>query len=156
MNTMTPFLVFSAYDKNLSQGANEANHIQMVAELSKAFSPHDDFIQGLGAYTYEGDRYPTVEQSVALFGHNNEQVAREICLKYNQECYMYVDANYQASLHKPDGTFIEQLGTFRQVLPEIAQAVGNYSVFNGKHYICGTVKLAPDNVPGAGKPLNCS
>lgn len=123
MNISPEFLIFSVQQLKASKGLNIKNHIQVLNFLSSQNIPFT-VVNG----QYEGIKEPAIMVAVLY-----ESIVQKLTADFNQDCYLYIDANRQASLHLPNGQLHKMLGSFNQV-PNV-QGIENFTELNGRFFV---------------------
>ena len=127
MNISKQVIILSAELAGLSKDANEKRTNTLKNCLTDC---NLTFNEGIGVY--KGKE----EVSFVVIPNNEDEIqALEdfAFLNFNQESYLYQDANQEAYLVFNNGTH-QQLGRLSQVPQAIAQAEDNYTILNGEYY----------------------
>lgn len=106
MNLIRPFLVMSAYTKDNTPEANKLRHKALLSQLQKypKFSIRE--VDG----NYEGDN----EKAILIYWHKDlEEIIQSLCVQYNQESYLHVEASGYGSLMDTTGKQLTKLAVLK-------------------------------------------
>lgn len=134
MNTRMPIFILSAELANKSPIENELATIALSNELELA-----DVVYAKAQGYYKGTR----EVSFVIAGlvrgaglASQEELVQKLAASFQQEAYMYVDANGMASLHRPNGEHMAELGRFEALANgEVPDADEPYTVLADVVYV---------------------
>ncbi len=126
--TLADVIIFSVYHDDDSPQLNRANHSLALAQLKGGHVPH--FV---GEGCYKGTRERCI--IVRIDTPKDEQYARELAARYNQESILHLNASRLARLETPSGDVLEYLGALKVVSRETAKLRDAYTKANGCYYI---------------------
>lgn len=113
MKLKPTMIIFSVYQTSHSEGQNELNHMHTTAMLDKAGVPYK-VVYGV----YKGES----EKSLVVPMEGYVGLVREICLLYNQECYLELGADRSAFLTymsaAPKSEYLGRL-IYSKVVPKV-------------------------------------
>lgn len=93
MNIFNKTLVFSVQQKEASASVNAKNHAYTLSLLRSRNIP---FIVALGSF--EGILEPSI-----ILSASHEELVKQLTKEFNQDCYLFIDANQYCSLHNSNG-----------------------------------------------------
>ena len=125
MNTRTPFYVLSGERADLNEILNAGRSAFLGARL------RDD---GICAHPVRGVYKGRRERSFLIPAIQEgkdpmciHDTVKRVAKLYEQETYLYVDANGFSTLHDPDGQLVATLGRWRQIDANEAQSADAYT-----------------------------
>ena len=114
----TDYLIFSVYNKNLTELDNAINHRAVLSTM-----------EGMGVLEAQGVYLGDAEQSF-IISADHEQFVKDVCKIYEQECYLKAETHWhglrKASFVYPDDT-TEFMGYLRSVSEQRAKASDGYT-----------------------------
>jgi hypothetical protein len=128
----TPFAIISAERFTLTKGENQKRHQELLNQLKR---------DGFKTKVVEGVYHGQTEKSILVLLESNFLSVDLGYLKnygmiFDQESFLFVDADRKAELHFPATNKAEKLGNFVSVTKGIAIQCNNYTQDGQDFYIC--------------------
>lgn len=127
MNTKQSYLIYSVYQSNKTSAENARNHMHEMNYLRNA---------GIKYKQLKGVYNGVSELSLMVaWSSDTETHVQNTCLLYNQESYLYSDANGLATLNAPSGEVLSKLGKLKLISASEAKEVDHsMDVDNEQHF----------------------
>ena len=134
----TPFAIISAERFTLTNGENQKRHQDLLAQLKR---------DGFKTKVVEGVYHGQTEKSILVLLESNFLAVDLGYLKnygmiFDQESFLFVDADRKAELYFPATNKAEKLGNFVSVTKGIAVQCNNYTQDGQDYYICDLAGVA--------------
>ena len=128
----TPFAIISAERFTLTNGENQKRHQELLTQLKK---------DGFKTKVVDGVYHGQTEKSILVLLESNFLSVDLGYLKnygmiFDQESFLFVDADRKAELHFPASNKADKLGNFVAVTKGIAIQCNNYTQDGQDYYIC--------------------
>ena len=125
------FIIFSV-EKNCNSDENNRQATSSLAGILSCNNVNFKFVTGCYKNTFE---------SSCIVSAAHEGLVAEICQLFNQDCYLKVDDNRNASLVFCTGD-VASVGLFQNVAKSVAESLPNYTK-DGNSYWVASKELYP-------------
>jgi len=119
-----PIVIFSVFQKGLSHSTNNANHekaLDFLTEYNVIFKDMSGSYKGIP------------EKSIMLFA-DDEYVAFSLTAQYNQDTYLFSDADRSTFLKSYPKEHGEYIGTLRPSTKAAALKLDSWSLIDGRYF----------------------
>lgn len=126
MNIKPRYYIYSVFQAGENAELNKLRHLRELEFLKKAGVNYKELI---GVYNGQAE-YSVMVPAL----HKVQEHVQATCKLYNQECYLFSDANGEASLFNSLGDFICKLGKFKELTANEAKNTDHSFDVQSKRY----------------------